>query len=175
MAKRPGILTGTAGVYYVAYQLAARGFHAAVTYGNAPTVDLLVGLIDGAATLSLQVKASSWALRTRGRGKSKEPHHYEWDVGAKSARLAQPDLFFAFVDLKSLSGQLPDIFIIPSEVVFEYFLKWKPYFDRTPNARWRYHSKVEEIEQYKNNWDLLQSHLNQKTEKEVAPTTPNDS
>jgi hypothetical protein len=162
MAKRPGILTGTAGVYYVAYQLAARSFHAAVTYGNAPSVDLLVGLLNGAATLSLQVKASSWALRTRGRGKSKKPDHYEWDVGPNSARLARPDLFFAFVDLKSSSEQLPDVFIIPSEVVFEYFLRLKPYFDRTPNARWRYHTKVEKIEQYKNNWDILLSYLNQK-------------
>ena len=81
MAKRPGILTGTAGVYYVAYQLAARGFHAAVTYGNAPSVDLLVGLLDGAATFSLQVKTSSWALRTRGRGRNKKSDHYEWYVG----------------------------------------------------------------------------------------------
>jgi len=77
MPKRPAMLTGTAGVYYVAYQLAARGFHAAATYGNAPSVDLLVGLLDGAASLSLQVKASDWALRTRGRGKNKRPHPYE--------------------------------------------------------------------------------------------------
>jgi len=171
MAKRPGILTGTAGVYYVAYQLAARSFHAAVTYGNAPSVDLLVGFLDGAATLSLQVKASSWALRTRGRGKNKKHHHYEWDVGRKSARLAQPGLFFAFVDLKSQSGQLPDVFIIPSEVVFHHF---KPYFE-SKSTRWRYHPKIEKIEQYKNNWDILRSYLNEKTGKEVAPTTPNDS
>jgi hypothetical protein len=163
MAKRPAMLTGTAGVYYVAYQLAARSFQAAVTYGNAPAVDLLVGLLDGTATLSLQVKASDWALRTRGRGKNKKPHHYEWYVGPKSAKLAHPDLFFAFVDLKSLSGQLPDTFIIPSEVVSEYFLKLKPYFDKTPNALWRYHPKIEQIEQYKNNWDILRSYLNQKS------------
>ncbi len=72
MPKRPEVLTGTAGVYYVAYQLAARGFHAAVTYGNAPMVDILVALLDGAATLSLQVKTSSWARVERGK---KEPRH----------------------------------------------------------------------------------------------------
>ena len=94
MAKRSGILIGTAGVYHVASQLAQQGFHAAVTFGNAPSVDILVGQPEGAATLSLQVKTSHWALRTRGRGQNKQPHHYEWDVGQKSANLNQPDLFF---------------------------------------------------------------------------------
>ena len=32
MAKRSGILIGTAGVYHVASQLAQQGFHAAVTF-----------------------------------------------------------------------------------------------------------------------------------------------
>ena len=77
MAKRPGVLTSTAGVYYVAYELARRIVLAAVTYGNAPTVDLLIGLLDGSATLSLQVKTSSLALRTRGRANNKSPDHYE--------------------------------------------------------------------------------------------------
>jgi len=119
MAKRSGILIGTAGVYHVASQLAARGFHAAVTYGNAPSVDILVGLLDGSATVSLQVKTSHWALRARGRGKNKIPHHYEWDVGKKSAMLYRPDLFFAFVDLKWQSGQSPVVFIIPSDVCIQ--------------------------------------------------------
>ena len=99
MTIRPSALTGIAGVYYAAYQLAARGFHAAVTHGNAPTVDLLVGLLDGAATISLQVKTSSWAERNRGRGKNKGLDHYEWEIGKKSASICHPDLFFALVDL----------------------------------------------------------------------------
>ena len=93
MAKRSGILVVTAGVYFVASQLAAHGLHAAVTFGNAPHVDILVGLADGAATLPLQVKTSYRALRTRGRGEDKHPDHYEWDVGARSAKLNQVDLF----------------------------------------------------------------------------------
>ena len=42
MPKQSGILIGTAGVYHVASQLAACGLHAAVTFGNAPSVDILV-------------------------------------------------------------------------------------------------------------------------------------
>lgn len=168
MTKRPSVLTGTAGVYYVAYQLAARGFHAAVTYGNAPTVDLLVSLIDGSATLSLQVKTSSWALRSRGRGSAKTPDHYEWDIGEKSASMCRPDLFFALVDLKSGSGQLPDVFIVPSKVIFDAFNH--PYWASGKGKRWRYHPKVKEIERFKNKWDILRTYLENKTK-----TMPGDN
>ena len=157
MAKLSGILIGTAGVYHVAAQLAARGYHAAVTYGNAPSIDILVGLSDGSATLSLQVKTSSSALRTRGRGDNKQPHRYEWDVGPKSGNLKSPDLFFVFVDLKLGKQELPDFWIVPSQFVFSTFDN--PHFKSGQSRRWRWHRKIEEIEQYKNNWDLLRHHL----------------
>jgi len=158
MTKRSGILVGTAGVYFVASQLAVRGLHAAVTFGNAPHVDILVALADGAATVSLQVKTSYRALRTRGRGENKHPDHYEWDVGARSAKLNQMDLFFAFVDLKARSGELPDVFVIPSQIVYRYFER---YFE-TGLGRWRYHPKVDSILQYKNNWKVLKDYLSNK-------------
>ena len=157
MAKLPGILIGTAGVYHVASQLAQQGLHAAVTFGNAPSVDILVGQLEGAATLSLQVKTSHWALRTRGRGENKLPHHYEWDVGKKSAGLSHPDLFFAFVDLKLDKGQLPEVFIVPSRRIFDAFDN--PYFKSDQPRRWRWHPLLEEIEGYKNCWDTLHNRL----------------
>ncbi len=159
MTRRSGVLTGTAGVYFVASQLSAKGFHAAPTFGNAPHVDILVGLPNGAATLSIQVKTTWYALRTRGRGKSKIAHHYEWDVGEKSARLNQAGLFFAFVDLKGMHSTLPDVFIVPSEHLYEYF---KKRFD-TGLSRWRWHPKVDSAEQYKNNWKVLEDYLNDKS------------
>jgi len=155
MAKRSGILTGTAGVYFVASQLAAKGFHAAPTFGNAPHVDILVGLPDGEATASIQVKATWRALRTRGRGKNKQPHHYEWDVGERSAKLNQHGLFFAFVDLKGAGTELPDVFIVPSEAIYSYFER---YFE-TGLSRWRWHPNKETADKYKNRWDLLENHL----------------
>ena len=162
MPKRSGILTGTAGVYFVASQLAAKGLHAAVTFGNAPSVDILVGLPDGAATLSLQVKTSYRALRTRGRGQNKHPDHYEWDVGERSAKLSQPDLFFAFVDLKSARTEMPDVFIVPSELILKAFDR--PYFKSGVKRRWRWHPKVDSISQYKNNWKTLENYLNEKAQ-----------
>ena len=163
MPKQSRVLIGTAGVYFVASQLAARGLHAAVTFGNAPHVDILVGLADGAATLSLQVKTSYRALRTRGRGENKRPDHYEWDVGERSAKLNQVDLFFTFVDLKARSGELPDVFVIPSQVVYRYFER---YF-KSGLGRWRYHPKVDSIVQYKNNWKVLEDHLSSKNKSMV--------
>jgi len=159
-AKRPGVLTGTAGVYFVASQLAAKGFHAAPTFGNAPSVDILVGLPDGAATLSIQVKTTIQALRTRGKGEDKHPDHYEWDVGEKSGNLNRQDLFFAFVDLKRARDEMPDVFIVPSEVIFRAFDR--PYFKSGVKRRWRWHPEIESILLFKNNWRILEDYLREK-------------
>ena len=157
-SKRSGILTGTAGVYFVASWLAAKGFHAAPTFGNAPAVDILIGSADGSATLCLQVKTSIRALRYRGRkDKDRHPDHYEWDVGERSGQLSRPNLFFAFVDLKGVNDKLPDVFIISSEVVYDQFDK--PYFKSGVKRRWRFHPKVEWIQQYKNNWQIIDDKL----------------
>ena len=158
-SKRSGILVGTAGVYFVVSRLAAKGFHAAPTFGNAPNVDILVGLPDGASTASIQVKTTWSALRYRGRKGSKYPDHYEWEVGERSAKLNQPGLFFAFVNLKGAGNELPDVFIVPSEVIFKAFDK--PYFTSGVKRRWRWHPKFDFAEQYKNKWDILSNYLNQ--------------
>ena len=157
-SERPSNLTGTAGVYFVASRLAAMGFHAAPTFGNAPNVDILVGLPDGEATASIQVKTSWQALRRRGRSPNKQPHHYEWDVGKRSANLNRPGLFFTFVDLKGGGNELPDVFIVPSGDVFRAFDK--PFFKSGVKRRWWWHPEIEKVEDYRNAWHLLESHLN---------------
>jgi hypothetical protein len=103
------------------------------------------------------VKTTGWAMRTRGRGDEKRPHHYEWDIGWSSAKVNHAHVFFALVDLKEFQ-ELPDVFIIPSEVIFEYFEGGDPETWR----RARYHPLVEEVEQYKNSWDLLKKALEDK-------------
>lgn len=153
--KRSGILTGTAGVYFVASQLAAKGFHAAPTFGNAPNIDILVGFPDGAATLSLQVKTSMHATRARGKGEQKIWHHYEWDLGIKSAGLNRPGLFFAFVNLKGMEKEMPDVFIVPSKVIHDRFEKQI----EAKQSRIRWHPRIETAEPFKNNWDILRDYL----------------
>ncbi len=165
MVKPSGILVGTAGVYYVASQLAMRNLHAAVTYGNAPSVDILVGLVDGSATLSLQVKTARSAVRTRGRGKDKKEHHYEWEMG-KSAKLYRADLFFALVDLKGGKNELPDVFVIPSKVMSDWYRDTVDRLFHGNETEWirkRYHVGIKSIEQYKNNWSILWNYLNEKS------------
>lgn len=147
---RSSQLTGVAGVHYVAAYLANLGFHAVPTTRNVAGPDVLVSTISGSRGLSLQVKTTAWAMRTRGRGDSKKPHHYEWDIGWGSARANHPMLFFALVDLKEFDV-LPDIFIVPSSIIYEYFEGGDPETWR----RARYHPEIHEVEPYKNNWDLL--------------------
>jgi hypothetical protein len=93
-------------------------------------------------------------MRTRGRGEDKKPHHYEWDIGWSSAKVNHPHLFFALVDLKNFQG-LPDTFIVPSKLIFAYFEGGDP----ETWHRARYHPLLEEVDQYKNNWDILREAL----------------
>src|SRR5947209_20547840 len=92
------IFTGTAGVFYVMYQLAARGFHASCTMGNAPYIDILVSSEDGEKSLAIQVKTTEHAMRLRGRGKERKEHHVEFPLGRKAAKLNRRGVLFAFVD-----------------------------------------------------------------------------
>ena len=151
--KRSNQLTGVAGVHYVAAYLAHLGFHAVPTIRNVAGPDVLISTRNGSRLLSLQVKTTVWAMRTRGRGKNKEPHHYEWDIGWGSAKESQCLLFYALVDLKWFS-ELPDVFIVPSQVIAEYF-KAGP--EGWPRAR--YHPAIDVMGQYKNNWDILRKSL----------------
>ena len=164
MNKRAGALTGASGTYFVASQLTFQNFHAAITFGNAPMVDVLVSRADGAASLALQVKTTGWAMRTRGRGKNKRPHHYEWDAGYKAAHTARKDLFYAFVDLKEFKTT-PDVFLVPSGFLVKWF---EPY---GVLKRYRFHPSVQEMEQFTNNWPVLRDRL-EETGKVQQPTPP---
>ena len=151
--RRSPQLTGVAGVHYVSAYLAHLVYHAVPTIRNVAGPDVLISTKSGSTLLSLQVKTTAWAMRTRGRGKNKKPHHYEWDIGWSSAREKHNLLFYALVDLKSF-GELPDVFIVPSEVIAEYFRAGPEGWPRA-----RYHPEIEVLEQYKNNWDIVSRSL----------------
>jgi|SRR5579875_2053457 len=141
-----GSLIGSAGVYFVAARLNHLGLQCATTFGNVPSVDILVSNLNGSALISLQVKTTGYALREKGRGENKRPYEYQWAIGWKSARLNVPNLFFALVDLKEFV-ELPDVFIVPSSVIAAYFEGGDP-------KTWtyaRYHERVEKLSPYKNN------------------------
>lgn len=154
MTIATGSLIGSAGVYYVAARLNAMGYHVAPTLGSVPNVDLLVSSLDGSASICLQVKTARWAVRTRGRSEEKKPHHYEWDIGWRCARLNRDDLFFALVDLKEFD-ELPDVFVLPSKTIYEYFKSGDP--SNWPRAR--FHPAIAEVAAYANNWEIVARRL----------------
>jgi hypothetical protein len=120
MPLRSTALTGAAGEHFVAYKLSAMGYPVALTRGGSPTVDLMVGDLQGGSPVSIQVKTSTgaWRERKRDAGDSR----WEWDVGKKALTLRGDSIFYAFVDLKSLEAtrHVPDVFIVPSGVVAKY-------------------------------------------------------
>ena len=152
--RRSSQLTGVAGVHYVASYLNYLGFHAVPTTRNVPGPDLLVSNLSGSKGISLQVKTTEWAMRTRGRGDEKKPHHHEWDIGGNSAKVNSPRLFFALVDLQKFES-LPVVFIVPSQVIYKYFKGGDP----ETWHRARYHPLIEKVQQYRNSWDLLKKAL----------------
>jgi hypothetical protein len=80
----------------------------------------MVGDLAGNAAISLQVKTSTCAWRTRKR--KPEESHWEWDVGKKTELLRGGSIYYVFVDLKAGDGKIPpDVFVVPSHVVAERF------------------------------------------------------
>jgi hypothetical protein len=145
--------TGVAGVHFVASFLSFLGFHAVPTTRNAAGPDLLVSSLDGFKSLTLQVKTATSALRFRGRGTEKIPFQLQWDVGPSHRKINNPNLWFAFVDLKKFQ-EIPDIYFIPSKVVHDYFWHYSW-------TRYRYHPLLKEVERYKNTngWKRLKKAL----------------
>lgn len=152
MPKQNTKLTACAGEHYVAYKLSCNGIIAAMTREGSPSVDIMASTIDGSKTLAIQVKTADWASRTRGRGKNKVLDHLQFPLGYNSATHKSDNLYFAFVDLNSITWdeKEPDVYIIPSKFVFDYCKSW------VNNVKWvRFHIEIEEMQPYKNNWDIL--------------------
>lgn len=124
---------GLAGQYHTAFCLSVRGFHAAVTLGNVPDVDVLVASVDGGKVLSLQVKTSRWAVRKKRYGHKLR----EWDVGNADGK-SSPHWWYAFVDLQE-SGQAwsPKVFLVPSLWVGMFVQpRWKRKMFMLPESLW---------------------------------------
>jgi hypothetical protein len=149
-ANTKRIFTGTAGVYYVMYQLAARGFHASCTMGNAPYLDILVSSEDGARSLALQVKTTEHAMRWRGRKGERKPHHLEFPLGYKGAKLNRAGVMFAFVDLAVWADRQVVVYLVPSPKVHDFCAEW---VDKVPMVR--FHPSIEWMASYREAWDQV--------------------
>ena len=154
--KKNTRLTGTAGEHYVAYKLTLLDIIVAMPREGSPTVDILASNLNGSKVLAIQVKTTEWATRDRGRGKNRKAHHLEFPLGYKSGKLNSDNLIFAFVDLnwRDWHEKQPDIYFIPSECVFEFC---KPWIDNSKMVR--FHIALDEINKFKNNWELVTERL----------------
>jgi hypothetical protein len=138
-------------------KLAINEIHASCTFGNAPIVDIIACSSDGSKSISIQVKTAFEAKRTRGRGKDKKLHHLEFTLGHKAAIYNSENLFFAFVDLDQDWSEIPNptVYIIPSTFIFNYHKGW------SEDLSWlRFHPEIGEINQFKDNWGIIKSALN---------------
>ncbi len=152
MPKINSKLTGTAGEHYVAYKLSTMGYVAAIPREGAPTVDILACTVDAEKIVSIQVKTTDWATRTRGRGKNKKPHHLEFPLGHKAAKYNSENLVFTFVDLNGIDWEdkAPDVYVVPSKFVYDFCKDW------VDSAKMvRFHIGIDEISEFKNNWDPI--------------------
>lgn len=143
-----------AGTYFVMSRLSMNEIHASCTFGNSPAVDILASSADGSKSISIQVKSAIYAQRWRGKGDYQKVHHLEWALGKKAAKICSENLFFAFVDLK-IDENVPVVYIIPSKFIFDFCKEW------VDVASWvRFHPEEIDIEEFKENWDLIKNALN---------------
>ena len=139
MPTIPNALIGCAGEHFVAYRLSVLGYVAALTRSGSPYVDLMVGTIDGRASVTIQVKTARSAFLAPKR-KPEETCWY-WHVGRKARDLRGDSVFYAFVDLKVSSGELskssetPDIFVVPADFVADH-LNAYPKSSKNPTDFW---------------------------------------
>ena len=142
-------LVAAAGEHYVAYKLSCLGYLAAPVRLGSPATDLLASTLDGGRTITIQVKTTGWAERTRGRGASKVPHHLEFPLGHAAVERASSKLIFCFVDLRgSKSETIPDIYVVPAAVVLKEY-KGK---NIRKHSFFRHHRSIEHMARFKNNW-----------------------
>lgn len=93
-------LVASAGEFFVAHRLSCLGFIAAPVRAGSPAADLLACRSDGDRTVAIQVKTTTWADRTKGRGEKKAVTRVEFPLGHAAIERAPKALVYCFVDLR---------------------------------------------------------------------------
>lgn len=119
-------LIGAAGEHLVLSRLLARGVLASQAPRGTRKADILVNPLDGGQPVLIQVKTRS------GVGARKR-----WAMNAKHEDVAEPDLFYCFVDLEE---EHPLVYVIPSKVVAKVIREGHAKWLRTPGAKGQKHN-----------------------------------
>ena len=99
-------LTGAAGEHYVMAHLLNEGFIAALAPKGVPTADIVVTDDIGERLCSIQVKTR----REKGSDGG-------WHMGKKHEEIRWHSLFYVFLGFKKDPNVVPDLFVLPSEIV----------------------------------------------------------
>jgi hypothetical protein len=152
----PKTVVAAAGEHYVAYKLFCLGYLAALVRQGSPVIDLLASSMNGGKTVAIQVKTTSWALRTSGRGKNKVPSQLQFPLGHNAVQNASPKLIFCFVDLRvNSTGTLPDVYIVPATVLLQQYQGVNIHQYKLL----RYHRSIADMAAFKNNWQPIHNAL----------------
>lgn len=120
-----------AGEFFVLAQLFLRGYDAALTYGHAKSVDILL-YTKSERTYRLEVKTTRMAepKTTKLYG-----NNYEWRMSSKHETIKDPNLFYCFVRLHG-TDRMPLFFIVESKKVANYLKREHQRWIRTnPKTR----------------------------------------
>ena len=149
MATGRSQFVGTAGQFFVAYNLSVRQINAAITLGNAPSVDIMASSSDGKRTISIQVKTSRNAYRQNHYGEE----GYEWDVNKGVIGKYHESFWYALVDLRQEDETCdPEVFFVPS--------RWIAEFVKPDWSRYMYFLPMTAKELTYERWDLISAYLN---------------
>lgn len=144
-------LTATAGEHFVVYALSRRGYIAAVVREGSESIDILASTPDGNSTVGIQVKTTTWAERTKGRGDQKAPHHLEFPLGHHALTVSDR-VIFCFVDLRAESPSnadtVPDVYVIPAAKIKAAYAGQNV----EQYSFFRLHQTIDWMAPYKNNW-----------------------
>jgi hypothetical protein len=157
------------GEFYVLAQLFQRGYMAALTYGNAKSVDILVSAKSD-KMFKLEVKTAgsegTWGSDKR---PSQFGKNYEWTMSQKHEGIKDKDLYYCFVILRGVD-ELPRFFIVSSQQVAQYVKTAYQYRLDLPGGgelkktttrmfRLKLNSKLHDfdlpIKNHENRWDIL--------------------
>ena len=148
MIKGRAQFTGAAGQFHLARELALRGINAALTVGNAPSVDLVATSFCGRWSVAFQVKTARNAYRKKRYGHE----GYEWDVNKDVIEKYNESFWYAFINLRE-EGKAwnPEVFFVPSRWVAEFVKReWKRFMYFLPSTA--LHVCLER-------WDVLEGYL----------------
>lgn len=136
---------GVSGEYFVAAELARRGFSATLTMKNTKFYDVLV-IDNNGKQYALQVKTL--------KGSNKK-----WPLNVKNENIKDNNVFYVFVCLNGLEN--PDYYIVPSKVVAKQIhrnhIEWLK--AKGKNGQVHNDSKLRNFtindEKYHNAWNLI--------------------